>query len=159
MVELTMNTIIKITIGVVVIVMVIFAIVMGFQNYIIPYFEGFSPGDEEQPIDLTDPDYIELRDGGIVIATIQEIDNRDRIIFTYNLKNRDFYIDEKKIMLTEKGIFNWDWTANDAQVGSIGDRGKIALLEAFEIKTPIGSIHGATRLGKEIKIKKEDQNE
>ena len=42
MAEMTINTLIKIIIGVVVIATVILGIYLSFSNYIIPYFEGFT---------------------------------------------------------------------------------------------------------------------
>ena len=43
--ELTINNVIKIVIGVVVIAVVVLGIYLGMTNYIIPYFQGLGPSD------------------------------------------------------------------------------------------------------------------
>ena len=47
MAELTTSQIIKISIGVIVLIIVIVAATLGFRNYIIPYFSGLFPTEEK----------------------------------------------------------------------------------------------------------------
>lgn len=45
MVELTIGQLVRIVIAVLVFVVIVFAVVVAFKDFIIPYFEGIGPGE------------------------------------------------------------------------------------------------------------------
>jgi len=138
--ELTINNLIKMAIAVLVIVLVITGIFIGMKNYVIPYFSGI--GFEEPKVDIN------TQFGGELIQDknlIGRVDNDG--FFIYEQKETDLYFKEGKILIKEKGMFDWDWANWDSEAGTIEQDGK---LEVKEITEYYEVLNGAYKYGNEI---------
>ncbi len=127
--ELSVNSIIKMIIAVVVIAVVIFGIFLAFKNYIIPAFRGGTPDEYKGAIYSNDAldEIIQEKN------KIGEIVEEKGFLFIYLNEKTDYYRGKNSEIFRKNAlIFGWDWTGKDNSVGKIhypGDYGVIVINE------------------------------
>ncbi len=128
--ELTINSIIKIIIAVMIIFTVIFGVYLAFTNYIIPALTGGTPTQYEGPV-YSDAALQEILNK----SSIGEIKKDEKGIFFIYLNERktDYYRGEKsEIFKLRRGFLGWDKASKDLIVGKIyypGDYGVIVIID------------------------------
>ncbi|MDD5191839.1 MAG: hypothetical protein PHH54_04155 [Candidatus Nanoarchaeia archaeon] len=142
--ELTTENIIKIALGVFVIVMLILGIYLAMRSYIIPYFSGI--GFEEPKVDINSQFGKELVQEKNLVGTVDE-----KGYFVYKGVKTEIYFQKDKIYVKEYGVFNWDWTNPDEEIGKLDSEGKITIKINSQYSD---NLKEAYKVGKEIyKIK------
>ncbi len=148
MAELAINNIIKIILAVFVFVLVVVSVALAFKNYLMPYFAGISPSEDQ--VDLNDPYYKSLVQPKNVVATVQEKNGRASLVIQNQVTN--YYFDKrdpKKIRLYvpwQGNIFDWKL---DPQIGSLGSDRKIRISDLTK-HPDLASVNLAERIGNEL---------
>lgn len=149
--QMTMEQIVKIIIAVFVFILVLTGVIIGFRNYIIPYFTDLGPGQEKE--DFSSPHYQTLLKEESLIGVLSKEGNKNFIM----LKSGSSFVKTKYYFWKESGeiyenieggtLTFWTWR-NDKKVGEFNSAGVITLdMSASEIL----SIQGATKIGNELR--------
>jgi len=152
MAELAINQIVKIILGILVFVVVIISVTFAFRNYIKPYFEGISPG--EEPPDLDTPYYKELVQDKNIVGIVKPIDGENYVfVGNGNTKTAYYFWSRNPKMLYQSikwqySIFDWK---TDPRVGIIGSDGKLRISDEYLQKDSVlQEINMAEKIGAEL---------
>ncbi len=139
MAELATNEVIKIVIAVLVLAVVIFGLVAGYRNYILPYFEDLGPSEEEK--DLNSQYYKELIDKTNEVAILSS-GQKEQYLIINGEKTRYYW---------KKGAINEDdgrWYNWDDKLGVTGKDGRVVIFEeSFAGHPGILVLNGAEKVG------------
>lgn len=139
MAELTISTLIKIIVGLVVVVIVIFGVAVSFNNYIKPFFGGLFPSVEENK--LTPSEAAILLKPENLIATIV-VDPMGPLlpkiyrILEVNGNTKNYRVAGEKI----RRVQSW----HDIEVGFINEKNKVVIENFREDAEFLKKLNGAT---------------
>lgn len=146
--ELTVNEIVKIVIGVLLLVVVIGGVYLVFKDRIVSYFTGFSPPHE---VDATSAFGQELIQDKNIVATLFLSSSSNYITLVgppprqtqyYFVKNSDRIKKDIGVFssLSWRGVFG-----ADQEVGTIDGTGKVVIVDVFLSDADLQKIRGAYR--------------
>lgn len=139
MAELATNEVIKIVIAVLVLAVVIFGLVSGYRNYIVPYFEDLGPSNEKKDLDSQYYKELVKKENEVAILTSGD---KEQYLIIKGEKTRYYW---KKGDIKED---NGKWYALDKKLGITDKNGRIAIFEESLAGNPeIEALKGAEKVG------------
>ncbi len=155
MTELTTDQIVKIGIAVLVLTVVVIGAIVGFRNYIFPYFKDLGPGERE--VDLSSPYYQQLIKDENLAGLTTKGSNKNFISVRRSFGSQQDFIETDYYFWKKSGeIYKkmdgewlklWTWT-NDPFVGKADEKGIIFIDEKYRGELEV--IHGAEKIGGEV---------
>lgn len=144
--EMTTEQTIKIVIGVLIFVIVVFGIYVSFRNYVIPYFSGFSEKDSR---DFTTPYYKDLVNDNNRIASL---DDAGAIIFKGGDKTTYYFSkDRSNIYSGNNAWYNRLVWNTDIRIGVMDKNFKVLIYNQYLTQdSRLGEINGAELVNNDL---------